>query len=313
MCRFNEWLSQILLCHTVLFVSICRSCSFFSSSWYVVHVELWHWHLRMGIQLSSMPEPPSVIQILHFLPNSGVHDTRIVKEFWIFAESPMLNNLQSISQENHYQDLDSPETDPVQYISNHPGIGGLSMWYRQLMYHILRYGLHILDLPKNTAKEVLGQKYSSYPPRIHSAVQFDGLRFYTAHIFNSKANFDMQPLILNILSYSRHASEQCIPTSHYCWKIHVATFKLYFLSSWILWICGCQDTGCLLSHTTHLHVAVTHPAWPQPQIWMIDWSVCEGHRLNAMSVVLCVNNSLDEGVHHTLTMDAQPGVTGYNT
>jgi len=34
----------------------------------------------------------------------------------------MLNNLQSIAQENRYQHLDSPETDLVQYISIPPGI-----------------------------------------------------------------------------------------------------------------------------------------------------------------------------------------------
>ena len=49
-----------------------------------------------------------------------------MKEFGIFTESSMLNNLQSISQENGSQLLDSPETDPVQYISNHPGIDRLS-------------------------------------------------------------------------------------------------------------------------------------------------------------------------------------------
>jgi hypothetical protein len=42
----------------------------------------------------------------------------------------MLNNSQPIAHENHYQNLNSPETDPVQYISNHPEIEGLSKQYR---------------------------------------------------------------------------------------------------------------------------------------------------------------------------------------
>ena len=41
----------------------------------------------------------------------------------------MLNNLQSIAKENRNQCLDFPETDPVQYISNHPGIERLSKRY----------------------------------------------------------------------------------------------------------------------------------------------------------------------------------------
>jgi len=59
-----------------------------------------------------------------------VPDTRIAKEFGIFTESIMLNNLQSIAHENRYQHLDSPETDPAKYISNHPGIERLSKRYR---------------------------------------------------------------------------------------------------------------------------------------------------------------------------------------
>jgi hypothetical protein len=41
----------------------------------------------------------------------------------------MSNNYQSIAQENRSQLLDSPETDPVQYIANHPWIDRLSKRY----------------------------------------------------------------------------------------------------------------------------------------------------------------------------------------
>jgi len=53
-----------------------------------------------------------------------------MKEFGIFSESTMLNNSELIAHENRSQLLDSPETDPVQYISNHPEIQKLSMRYR---------------------------------------------------------------------------------------------------------------------------------------------------------------------------------------
>jgi len=42
----------------------------------------------------------------------------------------MFDNLQSIAQENRSQLLDSPQTDLVQYISNHQRIDRLSKWYR---------------------------------------------------------------------------------------------------------------------------------------------------------------------------------------
>jgi len=65
-----------------------------------------------------------------FLTIAGPLDTRITKEFGIFTESIVLNNLQSIAHDNRFQHLDSPETEPSQYISNQPGIERLSKRYR---------------------------------------------------------------------------------------------------------------------------------------------------------------------------------------
>ena len=61
---------------------------------------------------------------------SGAPDTRVMKEFEIFTESSMLNNLQSIAKENRSQLLDPPETDPVENISSHPGIDRQSKRYQ---------------------------------------------------------------------------------------------------------------------------------------------------------------------------------------
>jgi len=47
----------------------------------------------------------------------------------------MLDNLQSIAQETRCQLLDPPETDPVQYISNHPWIERLFKRYRVDVSH----------------------------------------------------------------------------------------------------------------------------------------------------------------------------------
>jgi len=79
---------------------------------------------------SGAPELPSLIPIPCCGSISDALDTRVSKEFGIFTESSILNNLQSIAQENPCQLLDSPDTDPVQYISNHPGIDRLSKPYR---------------------------------------------------------------------------------------------------------------------------------------------------------------------------------------
>jgi hypothetical protein len=123
-CRINSWLGQFLRYRTFLFVSIWRSCGHISSSLYTVCVELWHWILRTGFQLSG------VIQSICFLSIAGALDTWIATQFEIFTESIMLNNLQSIAHENRYQHLDSAETDPSQYVSNHRGIERLSKQYR---------------------------------------------------------------------------------------------------------------------------------------------------------------------------------------
>jgi len=70
-----------------------------------------------------------VIEIICYLCISAAQDTRIAKEFGIFTESTMLSNLLSIAKENRYQLLHFSETDPAQYISNHPGIKRRSMQY----------------------------------------------------------------------------------------------------------------------------------------------------------------------------------------
>ena len=143
----------------------------------------------------------------------------------------------------------------------------------------------------NSAKYFLAQEWSSGTLQIHSHVEFDGLRFYTASIFNSKVLFNKQLLIIKRWSHSRRASEPCLPTSQYPWTIHFAPFQTYLLPSSMLSICGCQHTECHLSDTELLGAGAAHPARLQLNIWIYAWSVCEGYRLNAITVMLRVNLS----------------------
>jgi len=83
----------------------------------------------------------------------------------------------------------------------------------------------------------------------------------------------MQAHIIHIWSHCRHASEPWIPALHY------------------LWICGCQHTECHLSDNKLLDAGAAHPAGTQLNISIYAWSVCEGRHLNAITVMLRVNQS----------------------
>jgi len=97
---------------------------------YIFSVELWFPNLQTRSVYSGAPELSSLIPIPCCLPISGAPDTRVRTEFGIFTKLSMLKNLQLIAQEYHSQLLNSPETDPVQNISNHPGIDRLSKRHR---------------------------------------------------------------------------------------------------------------------------------------------------------------------------------------
>ena len=111
-------------------VSICWRCSNCSYWFHSLRVELWFRNLQISSVFSGAPELPSLIPIICCLSMSGAQDTRVMKEFEIFNESTMLNHWQWIAQENCCQLFDSPETDPAQCISKHPGIDRLSKQYR---------------------------------------------------------------------------------------------------------------------------------------------------------------------------------------
>jgi hypothetical protein len=80
--------------------------------------------------ITGAPDLPSLIPTNSYLSISDTPDTKFLKELRIFTDSPMLNNVQLIAQENHCQLLDFSVTHPRQYISNNPGIDRLSMQHR---------------------------------------------------------------------------------------------------------------------------------------------------------------------------------------
>jgi hypothetical protein len=65
----------------------------------------------MRFVFSGAPQLPYVISVIYCVLISGALDITVMKEFAIVTESTMLNNLQSMTQENRSQLLDSPETD----------------------------------------------------------------------------------------------------------------------------------------------------------------------------------------------------------
>jgi len=84
---------------------------------------------RIFSQSTRLNNLQSIAQDISYLSVSCESDTRVTKGFGIFSETTWLNNLQSIAQENHCRLLDSYETDPLLYPSNHPGIERLSKRY----------------------------------------------------------------------------------------------------------------------------------------------------------------------------------------
>ena len=254
--RCNGKLDPIHRCHIFLIVRISRSYSHCSPSSCIVRVEVWYLNQQTGFEFSAAPDHPSVITFICYLAIAGAPGTRIAKQFGIFTESTMMDTLQSIAQENHYQLLDAPETDPAQYISNHPWIERLSkrfwvdVWYpkRQLAYCRLTWRI----LPSISSLRNAVQAHLRSTLLLRSIVPD-----LTPHTY-SKANFDELPPIVIIWSQTRHASEPCIPTSHYPWPVHFAPSQAYFLPSSMVWICDCQHTQCVIIQILNFEAKVRH-------------------------------------------------------
>jgi len=129
MSQFDGGLSEIPRC----LIYSCENLSTLQSlrsSFYMFHVDLSSWNLHPRSMFSAAPELPSFIPIICSLFISGPPNTRIMQECRTFTDPTMLHNLQSNAQDNRCQFLDSPETDPAHYNSNHPGIDRLPKRYQ---------------------------------------------------------------------------------------------------------------------------------------------------------------------------------------
>ena len=150
--QFNGEPSEIPCYRIFLCVRICPA-AVTAHLHRILSMELWFRNLQTRSVFSGAPELPSLIPIPCCSSISDALDSRVTKEFGIFTESSMLNNSQSIAQGNRSQLLDFPETDPVQYISNHRGIDRLSK----------RYWVNVSYLETRLA-------YSSLTPRIQPSI-----------------------------------------------------------------------------------------------------------------------------------------------
>ena len=204
----------------------------------------------------------------------------------------MLNHCQSIAQENRSQLLDSPETDPVQYIANHPWIDRLSKRYRvdasypetRLAYSRLTRWIqpsisslrnevqaHLIStlLSRLMVSDLTPHAYSIHRPiltRSHSLLTYDPTpgtplnRVYPLRIALERF----------ILLHSKHI------------------FSI--LNALNLWLPAL--TECHLSDSKLFSAGAAHPARTQLILWIYAWFVCEGRRLHAITVMLCVNLSV---------------------
>ena len=142
------------------------------------------------------------------------------------------------------------------------------------MYRILKHTLHIPGLPEEFTRVFprSGMKFRHTAHPLSYRVWWSQIWHCTHILFNGKCR--PTGTHIHIWSHSRHASELWIPTLHY------------------LWICGCQHTECHLSDTELLRAGAAHPAWPQLNIWIHAELVCEGRRLNVITVMHRVNLSI---------------------
>ena len=128
--QYNGWLCQI---PWVLDISLCENLSTLQSLFiFIVYCPC----------VIVIPKSANRIRVFRCAWTSKCYSNLLLlvyfrrtgrwnmTEFGIFTKSTMLNNSQSIAQNNSYQLFDSPVTDPAQNISIHPGIERLSQRYR---------------------------------------------------------------------------------------------------------------------------------------------------------------------------------------
>jgi len=275
--QFNGRLDQVLRYTTFLNLSICRSCSHCLS--YIVWVELWYPNQRTGLQFSGAPEPPRVIQNICPMSISGPPDPRIGKEFRIFTEPTMLNNLQSIAPENRYEHLDSPESDPALYVTNYPGLKILSK----------RYGVDVL----------YSKTWLTYS-RLTGWMQRSISLLTNAVLVNLRFTL-LLSLMVSVLTLHAYTIERLISTSkHLLFTYdptpgislngiypHRITFERFMLLNALNLRLQEHKVLSVTRQTIRCRRGSSHSV--PATIWIYASLECQVHRLNAITVMLRVN------------------------
>jgi len=137
--------------------------------------------------------------------------------------------------------------------------------------------------PKNAAKHFVAQAWRSGPPHIYSPVEGDGLRFDTARVFYSPANFWMPPLITNMWYHSTHATLERFILLH---SKHISFLPECFES-----VAASNHRVSCFRHWT-LRCRCSSSCLASAKIWIDSWSVCEDCHSNAITVMLRVNLSI---------------------
>jgi hypothetical protein len=160
-----------------------------------------------------------------------------MKDFGIFTESSMLNTLQSIAQEDHSRLLDSPGTDPVQYVSDHRGIDRLSKRYRiDVSYPVTRI------------------KYSRLTRRIQlsiSSLRNEVQAHLTSTLLSRLVVSDLTPHVYSIrrpIWTSHHSLLIYDPTPgaplNYLYPLHIALERFILLNSkHTFFLPKCSESG----------------------------------------------------------------------
>jgi len=197
-----------------------------------------------------------------------------MKDFGIFTESSMLNNFLSIAQENGCQLLDPPDTDPVQYISNHPGIERRSKGYRVDISY-LETRLVYFRLTRRIQPSI-----SSLRNEVHAHLKSTLLSRLIVSDLTPHADAIHQPILTSCYSFLAYDPTPGTPLNRVCrLRITLQRFILLhsnhissFLNALNLWLPA--HTECYLSDSKHLGAGAAHSARPKLiSKSMVDWYV----------------------------------------
>jgi len=279
---------------TVPYISLVRispSCSHCSSSYNIDCVELWYRNLQTGSEYPGELRPATLIQIICCFAILGTPDTEVTEVFGIFTESTMLNNSQSIAQENGCQLLNSPETHPAQYISNHPRIERLSKWYRvdvlypktQLAYSRLTWGIQpSFSLLRN---EVQAHLRSTLLLSLKvSYLTLHGYSIQRPVLTSRPPSLSYHPMPGTPLN---RAYPLCITLEQF---ISLHSKHIFFLPECFESVATSAQWVSFYRHKTFKCRGGSSRS-ASADIWIYAWSVCEGHHINAITAMLHVNLS----------------------